>query len=358
MKKKSRRTIGVLFIAIFLSACSSSGQLTKEPLPTSPAESATSEIIAEGRVEPIRFTDLALSTNGLITEVLVVEGDQVQAGQVIAKLENPQARTLESAQADAMQRLTEAYANVRDAQYQLDNFDVPSEFSGMTSIEAVQSTREKLNTARDNFEPYKNLSDRWLAAEQREIDTGVYRGVAKRYKKELDDAWADYRRAIQWLALESNLENAQARLTLAQQDYENLQDAAFSEDTAGLRAALANAEVRASIPGTITKQDLKVGEFVPAGKPAITIADLSSWVVKTTDLTELDVVNVREGQPVDVTLDALPGITLKGHVLSIDQSYSENQGDVVYEVTLLLTDDDPAMRWGMTAEVTFVTDGE
>jgi hypothetical protein len=53
-------------------------------------------------------------------------------------------------------------------------------------------------------------------------------------------------------------------------------------------------------------------------------------------------------------LDALPDVELNGNVFSISQNYSENQGDVVYEVTILLTDIDPAMRWGMTAVVNFV----
>jgi hypothetical protein len=50
----------------------------------------------------------------------------------------------------------------------------------------------------------------------------------------------------------------------------------------------------------------------------------------------------------------MPNIELEGNVFSISQNFSENQGDVVYEVTILLTDMDPAMRWGMTAEVKFV----
>jgi protein-disulfide isomerase-like protein with CxxC motif len=40
---------------------------------------------------------------------------------------------------------------------------------------------------------------------------------------------------------------------------------------------------------------------------------------------------------------------LAGEILSIGQTFAENQGDVVYEVTILLTDTHPAMRWGMTA---------
>ena len=40
---------------------------------------------------------------------------------------------------------------------------------------------------------------------------------------------------------------------------------------------------------------------------------------------------------------------LKGTILSIGQTYTENQGDIVYEVTVQLTEAHPAMRWGMTA---------
>jgi HlyD family secretion protein len=75
--------------------------------------------------------------------------------------------------------------------------------------------------------------------------------------------------------------------------------------------------------------------------------------VETTDLTEIDVVELSEEQPVHVKLDALPDVELKGTILSIGQTFAENQGDVVYDVTILLSDTHPAMRWGMTASVSF-----
>jgi hypothetical protein len=65
------------------------------------------------------------------------------------------------------------------------------------------------------------------------------------------------------------------------------------------------------------------------------------------------VVNLEEGQPVGVTLDAIPEAELQGEILSIGQTFTENQGDIVYEVTIVLTDTHPAMRWGMTAAVNF-----
>ena len=97
----------------------------------------------------------------------------------------------------------------------------------------------------------------------------------------------------------------------------------------------------------------KTGSSINAGEIAVTIADTSSWAVITTDVTEIDVVKLEEGQSVVVTLDAIPDADMMGEVLSIGQSFSQNQGDIVYEVTVLLTDVNPAMRWGMTAEVKF-----
>jgi HlyD family secretion protein len=97
----------------------------------------------------------------------------------------------------------------------------------------------------------------------------------------------------------------------------------------------------------------KVGSSINAGEVAVTIADTSSWLVVTTDVTEIDVVKLKNGQPVTVTLDAIPDVKMKGKVLAIGQNYSENQGDIVYKVTVVLTDINPAMRWGMTAEVKF-----
>lgn len=333
------KTILVLSVAVLLlAACGQSPAATPEAtvIPTVMADTA---IISEGRLEAVRFVEIALNASGLVSEVLATEGQQVEAGQVLARLEGSDARTLEAAQAAATEDLTAAFRAVRDAQFKLDEFVVPSDFAGLTPTDAVAKTREKLDAARAAYEPYEHL--------------GQNNKTGREYRKRLDDAWSKYRRAIQWMELESNVNAAQERLDHAQKDVDALQDASFGEDTAGRRAALANAEVRAPFAGVITSLGLKVGEFASAGTPVVTIADMSKWVVKTTDLTEIDVVQLKEGQPATVTLDALPDKQLKGNILSISQNYSENQGDIVYEVTVLLTDKQPAMRWGMTAAVRF-----
>jgi multidrug resistance efflux pump len=348
------KLITFLILVVSITACGSTPATAEATqIPTVIADKT---IIAEGKLEPIHYTELALNASGLVSEVLFSEGNKVAAGDVIARLDASEAQTLESAQAKAAQELTVAYQEARDAQFKLDNFDVPSDFDGMTPPQAVEAMLVALNKARADFEPYRNLQERieWEMRNDTTENPKVYKDTAKIYKQRLDDAWARYRKAILWLELKSTLQNANARLILAQRDYDALQDPSFAADTAGTRAALANAEIRAPFSGVITDLNLKVGEFAASGQPVITVADNSQWLVKTTDLTEIDVVNIKEGQPVIVKLDALPEVELKGNVLSISQNFSENQGDVVYEAAILLTDSNPAMRWGMTAIVNFV----
>lgn len=362
-----------ILLSISITACGSvTATAEATPIPTVVADDI---IIAEGKLEPIHYTELSLNASGLVSEILLEEGDTVTAGGVIASVKSNEAQTLEGAQAAAAQELTGAYKEFRDAQSRLDDFDVPSQFSGMTPPEAVTAMLEQLNQARADFEPFKHLDDKKvnyaepradlseMSPEELEahfelMERDKYKerpltGEARVKKKALDKAWNLYRLSIKWLELETDFQNAEARLLHAQKDYDALHDPDFALDTAGIRAVLANAELRAPHSGVITDLNLKVGEFAPAGEPVVTIADTSKWIVNTEDLTEMDVVNIEEGQPVTVELDALPGREFKGNVLSISQSFSENQGDVVYEVTILLTDFDPAMRWGMTAVVTF-----
>jgi len=342
----------LIILALALTAC---GGATATPDAT-PITTVVADntIIAEGKIEPVRYTELSLNSGGLVTEIFFEEGDSVTAGEIIAVVKSDQAQTLEQAQAAASQELTEAYQEFRDAQSKLDDFDVPSRFNGMTPPEAVAAMWENLNVERANFEPYRHLDAKKLKlTDAEEKGNQPIQGIAKVRKKALDNAWALYRVAIQWLECETAFLNAKTRLNNAQQDYDALFDPAFSMETAGTRAILANAELRAPYSGMITNLNLKVGEYAEVSQPVVTIADTSQWVVKTKDLTEIDVVNIQEGQLVSVKLDALPGIEFNGNVLSISQEFSENQGDVVYEVTILLTDIDPGMRWGMTAVVSF-----
>ena len=85
----------------------------------------------------------------------------------------------------------------------------------------------------------------------------------------------------------------------------------------------------------------------------MTIADFSNWQIKTDNLTEINVVNVKPGQKVEIVLDALPELTFKGQVAAIDMVYEEKRGDTTYTATIVMEQNDPQLRWGMTAAVEF-----
>lgn len=374
----------VTFAGFLLSGCGSGSGQTAEstPIPTVVADNL---IVAEGRIEPVHYVDLSFNANGTVSQVLVSEGEQVTEGQVIARLENSEAKQAEvakaeeaflqaqqvfdSAKAVALGQLADANEAVRKAQYELDNFTIPSNLREMSTSEALSYTATRLDEARVAFEPYRYQEERLareLSRENPKKDQ-VYRSTAKVYKKRLDDAWAEYNKAIKWTTLESTLETAQAEMAKAKKEYDlissgsNADEKALAEaqyetartNLAAARAALADVELLAPFDGTIAGLKVKGGESVTPGQVAASLADFSGWIIKTTDLTELDVVNITEGQSVLIALDAIPEETLNGKVRTIGQNYAEKQGDIVYEITVALTESPPNMRWGMTAVAKF-----
>jgi multidrug resistance efflux pump len=348
----------VIALGLLLTACGAGGTPATEATALPTTVQADETVISEGRVEPVRFVEIGFNASGLVSEVLVKQGDPVEAGQVIARLESKDAQMLETARAAATRELADANEAVRAAQNALDDFRIPMDLKPMGPEEAVRYTYEQLEKARADYEPYKYIHqrrDRNDFNQDCKIKNGIEtcKNIASYYDRVLRDAWDKYRQAIEWWDHVATLDNAKAKRLEAQKNYDDLQNGANPEETAGIRASLADAELSAPFPGTVAKLDIKVGETASAGTAIATVADFSKWVIKTTDLTEIDVVNIMQGQTALIILDALPDVKLTGTVEAIGQTYSEKQGDIVYEVTIILNDTNPNLRWGMTAEVKF-----
>jgi HlyD family secretion protein len=162
------------------------------------------------------------------------------------------------------------------------------------------------------------------------------------------------------------LEAAQASIDQAKANLDRLRDGASQSDmavaaaevqsaSAGLKlaeVALSEAELRAPFAGVIAALNLKVGEYVAPGTPVAHLADLSAWRIETTDLTELNVVQVDEGSPAAVTFDAIPGLKLLGKVSRVRALGENKQGDITYVVTIIPDRQEAQLRWNMTAAVT------
>ena len=350
MKKIIPLTISMFFLGVSLSACGGSAQAAAQPSATIPVVTVSSEIIAEGRVEPIRYAGIAFNASGVVSKVLVKEGEAVQKGQQLIQLGDELDTNYAAAQVELVtaQRALNDLKNTSGkdlAQVIIELKDAKEEYDKADDyLRYLQNSRKVPQTENRLF-----LIQTWKGYE--------YRSRTKYFKGPAPEDWI--------IEAQNDLALKKAKMEDLQRSYDRMKDGVDADQLALLEARLnaanalvASLEVTAPFDGVVAKLNAKVGSSINAGEIAVIVADFSSWLVKTTDLTEIDVVNVTEGQPVDVALDALPEITLNGSVLSIGQSYSENQGDIVYEVTILLQDKNLAMRWGMTAEVKFLNDDE
>ena len=381
--KKSLLSIFISFVFL-LTACGE----TSTPAPTvEPVLETRPVVVAEGTLLPDPSVELAFAQPGILAEVLVAEGDLVTEGQVIARLENSETlqaevaraeevhllaeQTFETSESTALKALSDAHETLRVAQLEFDNFDIPSDLRDMGTREALTYTYAKLEEARTNFEPYKYLEERleWEMRNDKPEKPEVYRSTAKIYKKQLDDAWADYRKAIQWTKLEANVEAAKGNVENTQAEFDNLSAGEDAEQMAiaraqfesalanleAARATLANSQLRAPFAATVHSLDLSVGETINAGVPVAYLGNTDRWKVETKDLAEIDVANVAVGNAATVKLDAFPDEEFSGTVTKIDPVGKLYLGDMTYQITVTLDEVDTRFMWNMTATVTVNT---
>ena len=131
--------------------------------------------------------------------------------------------------------------------------------------------------------------------------------------------------------------------------------------------------VEAPVAGVVSRMRLQPGEWVEAGEPAFTIIDpRSAWVEANLKETQLE--HVREGQAVEVAVDAYPGFVWRGKVASISpatgaefavippQNATGNWVKVVQRLPVRIAvraaDDLPPLRAGMTVSVSIDTERE
>lgn len=220
-----------------------------------------------------------------------------------------------------------AVAQVNAAQAALDELQ-----AGATAAErqAAFSAVSAAAAQRDAAEAQLNLLVSGAKAEQITVaKAGVEQAQAVVAEAELAVAVA-----------ETAVTQAQAGVTQAQAAVDVAQE------------ALDQMTLTAPFAGTVGSVAVELGELAAPGVPVVTLADFSGWQIKTTNLNELDVVAVKKGLPVEITVDALPGETLKGTVTEIADTSALVQGDVTYVVTIdLESRPDLPLRWGMTVFV-------
>ena len=359
-------------------------------------------VSAEAIVEPDRWVDLRFAAGGAIAEVLVDEGEIVEAGQPLLRVEQTDAllaiHQAEAALAVAQADLHLARAGTRleqiavlEAQLAIAEASV-AQAAGLrgeqasTSMEAdfvaaqaavVRANadyREAYDAHEDTMEcfavglpdgsereicpalgPYEETARHATAAAyaglqavQAQLD--MVEAVAE---AELSEAQAVLLGAMhQRDALEAELERARSGTRPEEIAVAEAQVSQAEAALAQARAMLEDTVVRTPFGGTIVDVLVDPGDQVLVGTVGVTLATLDRLQVVTTDLTEYDVVDVAIGQPALVWLDAVPGDVVNGHVGRIERQSGNRWGDVTFAVQVELEGAAPAAwRWGMTAHV-------
>ena len=384
----------ILISLFILSGCQTNtpeGVVTGSQVNQSNLSMGNNEMVIEGHLVPKSSAILSFAATGEVSEVLVDEGEPVEAGQVIARLGGKQqSEATEKAAELELLSAQQGLQDLYDTQEVLKNQAFmelqtarQAEWEAQRHLDSITGDRlqneiagaeAQLVLAENNLENANNTYDDY-EDEAEDSTTRAY------YQVQLTEAQRAYDTAEQQLddlqgegytfnlqQAEDSLEVAKTQRKLAEEHYAdvsqgpdsgtlyiaNARVSAAETNLAAARAVLEQYDIRSPAAGTLVESNLNMGELVMLGQPVAKWADLSEWYVETTDLTEIDVVKVELGQTVEVAADALPDNKMSGTVTAIQDTFQEIRGDITYVTRIKLEETVPGLRWGMTVLVNFL----
>jgi len=381
--------IAIGLLALSLVGCADQGEETATPemaVDFVPVVSVTGEVV------PAKWTNLSIQRGGTVVEVLVEPGDEVAAGDVLVRLDSTDAQ-LTAQQAEAALEAAQAQLALLKAAPRSQEIDVLQEQVESADAALSQATAQRNQLTAGATEAEIAAAETEVAVAEAERKQAQIRYDEIQGKKVED--WVETESILRLRAAEQALEAAQvalaqvrrgsgarvreadaavqaaaARRDGAQAQLGLLRAGATAQEVAvvqagvtqaqveldAAQAALERCELHAPFGGTIGAVNVREEELVAPGDSLVTLGDLSTLQVETTDLDEIDVARVAVGQEVVITFDALPEQVFTGRVTRLSPMAKPGTGGVNYTVVIELDELDPAIRWGMTAFVDIETD--
>ncbi len=286
---------------------------------------------------------LSARINGQVSEVKVIEGQLVHAGDILIVLDPK----------DYQVAADQAMANLRDAEAQdaASHVNVPiisaTAFTGLDSAEtAVKNAEAGVAAAEQNLQANEaGLQQAQANAAKTDSDLARYEKLVKKEdvsRQQYDSAVASARanqaavKSAQAVVAAGRQQVQQSRGSLlqAKASLRNAQTApqqvslmrarARSQDSQVMqrKAQLEQAQlnlgytiIRSPVTGIVGKRSVEVGENVGVGQELIDVAPLDDiWV--TANFKETQLAHMRPGQPVEIKVDAYGG-KWKGHVSNL-----------------------------------------
>ena len=396
--RKVSHVVALALLALGLIGCGQVAEETPPPVEEGPYEPVVS---VTGKVVPALWASVSAETAGAVVEVSVQVGDDVSAGSLLVRLDpadaqvavdqaeaallvakaqlalagapgRPEEVAVAQAQVDAAEAaVAQATAQRDELSSEAINAEIASAQAQVAAAEAEQlaaheaheqtmkcrnvtlsdGTRKQvcpaLGTVEEQARQNLHAANQALAAAKSHL-VAIVAGEGERY-----------------LVAQAGVESAEAQKEVALAQLELRQAPPVSEGIAvaeasvaqaevalgAARAALTRYEVRAPFDGVVAAVLVRVGEVVGAGQSLVTLGDLTTIQVETTDLDEVDVARVKAGQQAAVSFDALPEDVFVGRVTRVAPMASSGSGGVNYTAIIELDEIAAVVRWGMTAFV-------
>ena len=347
----------------------------------------------------------SLTETSLPQSVILAEADLVSAQQALEDLMNTelqQAQALQAIeaaqqalddllnpelqQALALQAIADAQQSVEFYETRVNNLNATASQADIDAAEAqVVLAKDALDKAQDKYEPYANkpednltranLQSELAAAQQQydyalrnlnamtstasETEISVAQANLATAQAQLLQANRDYER-IKDSPSEADIALLEAQLADAQREYDRIKDGPDPDDITVAEARIAAAEatikqasITAPFDGIVTMVESKPGDQINPGTLAFRIDDLSRLLVDL-EVSEIDVNQIKEGQEVTLSLDAVLAKEYHGTVIDVALVGTETQGVVNFTVTIELLDPDEDVLPGMTSAVNIV----
>ena len=275
----------------------SRGSVTKVATGKVVRQDLVSIVNGTGQIKPKTYVNVGATAFGRITHLYVKEGDHVKPGQLVATVESEQpasAVEAQNAMIDASKTDVDAYAAAEH-----------------TAEANVVQAKADLEQKKFDYERAKALYEEKLIPKQ-DYD-------AKKAAYDVSAATLQQRQAV---VIQSRAQTASARGKVSQ----NVATLRGSNYSLGLTQS------KAPFDALVTNVPVREGETVVVGiqnaegSTLMTLADMSV-ITAEVKVDETDIVNVKMNQPVNVTVDALPGRVFKGHVTEVgDQALLRTTG--------------------------------
>jgi HlyD family secretion protein len=312
-------------------------------------------VSATGEIKPREYVELQAEITGVITELFVREGDLVERGSLLLRIDPMQTLTEARAQ-EAVLASAQSEARNQFAQIAVQESNLERDLAGVRVAEAeLERARQSSQLARAIFDRRQQLfEDNLIPRDTYEAarnDLVAAEAALTTAEVRLDQARTQHR--VSQVVLD------QARMAHESALSRVDQQKAFLDRS---RDLLSKTEIRSPLSGVITQLNVEVGERAVPGtlnNPAATLMIIANLDIIEAELQvgETDIVDVRLGQPAIIKVDALPNRPLSGTVTEIGNSAiqkASQQEARDFKVVVQLEEPPDALRPGLscTGEIT------